>query len=59
MIAQLNAARPTTPTAKELEALLDSVPDPRPIMRHAPPDELSELFGAFDLTATYPRSARA
>ncbi len=46
-VTQLQAARPTAPTAKEIEALLDSVPDLRPVMEQAPPDELSELFAAF------------
>ncbi|RDI75451.1 hypothetical protein Gocc_1249 [Gaiella occulta] len=58
-VAQLQAARPTAPTAQEIEALLDSVPGLRAAMRQAPPDELSELFAAFDLTATYDKDQRA
>jgi hypothetical protein len=56
---QLRAAQPAGPTAEEVEALLDSVPDLRPIMQKAPPDELTELFAAFDLTATYDKEQRA
>jgi hypothetical protein len=42
-----------------MEALLASVPDQRPIMQQqAPPDELIELFAAFDLTATYDKEQR-
>ena len=36
-----------------------AVPDLRPLMQQAPPDELSELFAAFDLTATYDKSQQA
>src|SRR5919198_6571016 len=50
---QLRAAQPAGPTAGEIEALLDAVPDLRPVMEQAPPGELTELFAAFDLTATY------
>lgn len=57
--AQLQATRPTAPTAQEIEALLDSVPDLCTVMQQAPPDELSELFAAFDLTATYDKDQRA
>jgi hypothetical protein len=46
---QLKAAQPAGATAEEIEALLDSVPDLRPIMQQASPDELTELFAAFDL----------
>jgi len=46
---QLRAAQPAGPTAEEIEALLDSVPDLRPVMQQASPDELTELFAAFDL----------
>ena len=52
-------AQPTAPTAQQIEALLDSVPDLRPVMQQAPPDELSELFAAFDLSATYDKEQRA
>ena len=58
-VRQLNANRPTAPTAHEIEALLDAVPDLRPVMQQAPPDELTELFAAFDLTATYDKDQRA
>lgn len=58
-VAQLQAARPIAPTAQEIEALLDSVPDLRPVMQQAPPDELSEIFAAFDLSATYDKEQRA
>jgi hypothetical protein len=56
---QLRAAQPAGSTAEEIEALLDSVPDLRPILQQAPPDELTELFAAFDLTATYDKGQRA
>lgn len=56
---QLRAAQPAGPTAEEIEALLDSVPDLRPVMQQASPDELTELFAAFDLTATYDKEQRA
>ena len=42
-----------------VEALLDAVPDLRPVMQQAPPDELTELFAAFDLTATYDKHQSA
>jgi hypothetical protein len=50
---QLSAVRPTEPTAQD-EALLDAVPD-----QQVPPDELTELFAVFDLTATYDKNQRA
>jgi hypothetical protein len=56
---QLRAAQPVAPTTEEIEALLDSVPDLRAVMRQAPPDELTELFAAFDLTATYDKKEQA
>jgi site-specific DNA recombinase len=56
---QLKAARPAGPTADEIEALLNSIPDLRSVMRQAPPDELTELFAAFDLIATYDKEQRA
>ena len=40
-------------------ALLDSVPDLRTVMEQAPPDELSELFAAFDSTTTYDKDRQA
>ena len=58
-VAQLEATRPAAPTAEEVEALLDSIPDLRPLMKQAPPDELSELFAAFDFSATYDKEERA
>ena len=56
---QLRAARPAGPSADDIEALLDSVPDLRPVMEEAPPEELADLFAAFDLTATYDKEQRA
>lgn len=56
---QLRAARPAGPSPDDIEALLDSVPDLRPVMEEAPPEELAELFAAFDLTATYDKEQRA
>jgi hypothetical protein len=58
-VRQVKATRPTVPTAQEIEALLDAVPDLRPVMQEAPPAELSELFAAFGLTATYDKSHSA
>jgi site-specific DNA recombinase len=47
------------PSAEEIEALLDSVPDLRPVMRKASADQLAELFAAFDVSATYDKHGRA
>jgi hypothetical protein len=45
--------RPGTPSAHEIEALLDSVPDLRPRQaRDIAGNELAELLAAFDVTAT-------
>jgi hypothetical protein len=55
----LRAAQPAGPTADEIEALLDAVPDLRRVMQQAPLDELTEHFAAFDLTATYDKEQRA
>jgi len=33
--------------------MLDAIPDLRPTLRTAAPDELAELFAAFDVTAVY------
>jgi hypothetical protein len=37
----------------EIEAMLNAIPDLRPTLRAATPDELADLFDAFDVTAIY------
>lgn len=56
---QLEAAAPTEPRPEEIEALLDSIPDLTSVMQQGTPDELRELFAAFDLTATYDQRGRS
>jgi site-specific DNA recombinase len=56
---QLEAAAPTEPRPEEIEALLDSIPDLTSVMQQGTPDELRELFAAFDLTATNNQQGRS
>jgi hypothetical protein len=44
--------------AREIEALLAEVPDLRPVLADAEPDELAELLEPFDVEVTYDRETR-
>jgi site-specific DNA recombinase len=55
---ELRATRPAGANNEEIEALLASVPDLRPVMRKASPEQLIELFAAFDVTTTYDKAGR-
>lgn len=52
------ATRPDTATPAEIEAMLDSVPDLRPALTTATPDELAEIVDAFDITVAYDKPNR-
>jgi hypothetical protein len=48
-----DARRPDGTRPDELQAMLDAIPDLRPALRAAAPDELADRFDAFDITAIY------
>jgi hypothetical protein len=52
-IRTLDARRPDGTRPDEIQAMLNAIPDLRPTLRAATPDELAELFDAFDVTAIY------
>lgn len=52
-IQTLEATRPHGARPAEIEALLAAVPDLRPALKSAGPEELVDLFEAFDVCAVY------
>jgi DNA invertase Pin-like site-specific DNA recombinase len=42
----------------EIEAMLERIPDLRPTLKRADPEELSEILATFDITATYSKHER-
>ena len=56
--AGLRASRPEGAHPDEVGAMLDAVPDMRQALKDADPEELIEIFGAFDVTATFTKDTR-
>jgi hypothetical protein len=42
----------------EIEATLERVPDLRPALKHATPDELQDILDTYQVTATYNKPQR-
>jgi site-specific DNA recombinase len=57
-LTALDAQRPDEPDAGEIEKMLDAVPDLRPTLHSAAPEELAELFEAFDVAVAYDKPNR-
>ena len=57
-IRNLEARRPDGARPTDIEAMLEALPDLRPTLKTADPEELVELFQAFDVTAVYDKPNR-
>lgn len=57
-LRQRLAARPDGTRPDEIAALLDALPDLRPTLRIASPDELVEVFDAFKVTVVFDKANR-
>jgi hypothetical protein len=55
-IRNLEVRRPDGARPDEIEAMLAAVPDLRPSLKAAGPEELADLLEAFDVTAVYDKS---
>jgi hypothetical protein len=55
-ISDVESQRPSGAGPDEIEAMLDAVPDLRPALATASPQELVNLFDAFDVTADYDKA---
>jgi site-specific DNA recombinase len=54
----LETKRPDGTRPQEIEVMLDAVPDLRPTLRTAAPDELADIFDAFDVKIHYDKAGR-
>ena len=54
-IARLEKHPPKNPDRRELERALQSIPDLRDTLATASPEELAEIFDAFEIKAVYDR----
>ncbi len=54
----LEVRRPDGARPDEIEAMLAAVPDLRPSLQTAGPEELADLLEAFDVTAVYDKGGR-
>lgn len=57
-IQTLEGRRPDGAQPAEIEAMLATVPDLRPTLKAASPEELARLFAAFDVSAIYDKPNR-
>jgi site-specific DNA recombinase len=58
-LRQHTAQRPASATPQEIETMLAAIPDLRQALRRHSPEELSDLFDAFDVTVTYDKPNRS
>jgi len=57
-LADLRGAQPEGPTAEEIEAMLEGIPDLSEELGSAAGEELIELLDAFDVTVSYDKPSR-
>ncbi len=58
-LRQHRAHRPATASPEEIETMLAAIPDLRQALHRYDPEELSDLFDAFDVTVTYDKPTRS